>query len=235
MALLLARASHAGANRAPDVRARARELRPHAPCSLERESGRPRGGALRSLRGGSSEAAAKEYSDAIKWTSVTMVATVLFGLGVVLPLKGRDASLDFFTGFLIEKILSVDNLFVFVMIFDAFKTPEQYQRKVLTIGIVSAIVLRGLMIALGVQLVQRFRPVLLAFAAILILSSLKARRGRAPRSRAAPCAWRRRAPLTRKSARAATPALSACADGEREHAAARGAVRHVSRIAERHH
>ncbi|KAG8459356.1 hypothetical protein KFE25_012992 [Diacronema lutheri] len=173
VALLLARASHAGANRAPDVRARARELRPHAPCSLERESGRPRGGALRSLRGGSSEAAAKEYSDAIKWTSVTMVATVLFGLGVVLPLKGRDASLDFFTGFLIEKILSVDNLFVFVMIFDAFKTPEQYQRKVLTIGIVSAIVLRGLMIALGVQLVQRFRPVLLAFAAILILSSLK--------------------------------------------------------------
>lgn len=108
-----------------------------------------------------------------QWTTITMVATVFFGLGVVLPFKGRDASLDFFTGFMIEKILSVDNLFVFVMIFDAFKTPEKYQRKVLTIGIASAVVLRGLMIAVGVQLVQRFRPVLLVFAGILVLSSLK--------------------------------------------------------------
>ena len=69
--------------------------------------------------------------------------------------------------------LSVDNLFVFLMLFEYFKVPEQYTERVLRWGIMSALVLRGVMIAVGVAAVQRFRPVLLAFALILVVSAWK--------------------------------------------------------------
>lgn len=81
---------------------------------------------------------------------------------------------DFFTGFIIEKTLSVDNLFVFVMFFNYFKTPESHQRRALNWGIIGAIVLRGFMIALGVTMVQKCKPVLLGFAAFLFYASYKA-------------------------------------------------------------
>jgi hypothetical protein len=169
-ALLALPALDARSQRAPELRVRSRE--PTLPRELLGRRADLRCHRALALRGGAELSAAREYQEAIKWTGITMAATLVFGLGVI-PFKGRDASLDFFTGFLIEKILSVDNLFVFVMLFDAFKTPEAYQRKVLTIGIFSAIVLRGIMIAVGVGLVQSFRQVLLAFAAILIASSAK--------------------------------------------------------------
>lgn len=146
----------------------------------------------------SDTSSADEYREAIKWTIITMTAAIAFGFGLI-PFKGKHAAMDYFTGFLIEKILSVDNLFVFVMLFDYFKTPEEYQRKVLTIGIISAIVLRGIMISVGVQLVQRFRPVLLVFAGILVISSIKVR---APRR--APRASSSRGP------RRVTPGLRRC-------------------------
>lgn len=120
-----------------------------------------------------------EYREAIKWTIITMLAAIAFGVGII-PFKGVDASMDYFTGFIIEKVLSVDNLFVFVMLFDYFRTPEEYQRRVLTIGIMSAVILRGIMIGVGVTLVQRFRPVLLVFAGILVVSSMKVHVGCGP-------------------------------------------------------
>ena len=110
---------------------------------------------------------------AVITTIWSFVATAAFALGVVLPLKGRQATLDFTTGFLVEKALSVDNLFVFLMLFDYFKVPEAYTERVLRWGIMSALVLRGVMIAIGVAAVQRFRPVLLAFALILVVSAAK--------------------------------------------------------------
>ena len=67
--------------------------------------------------------------------------------------------MDFFTAFLVEKSLSVDNLFVFLMIFEYFKVPEAHTQRVLKWGILSALVLRGVMIGLGVAVVTRFRPV----------------------------------------------------------------------------
>eukprot|EP00967_Tisochrysis_lutea_P073329 scaffold98169_cov39-Tisochrysis_lutea.AAC.2 len=73
----------------------------------------------------------------------------------------------------VEKSLSVDNLFVFLMIFDYFKVPEQYTQRVLKWGILTALLLRGVMIALGVAVVERFRPVLLLFALILVFSAIK--------------------------------------------------------------
>ncbi|KAJ1639116.1 integral membrane protein TerC family-domain-containing protein [Pavlovales sp. CCMP2436] len=179
LALAVVPALQVCAHSAPDVRRGARQ--PHAPSweapggTHRVHPGRRSSARMLELRGGRAESTtmvSEDYQNAIKWTIITMSSAVAFGLGII-PFKGKDASIDFFTGFLIEKILSIDNLFVFVMLFDAFKTPEKYQRKVLTIGIYSAIVLRGIMIAVGVGLVQRCRPVLLAFAGILILSSLK--------------------------------------------------------------
>ena len=116
---------------------------------------------------------AMQQRQAIIMTIWSFVATAAFAFFFVLPYRGHKATLDFVTGFLVEKSLSVDNLFVFLMLFEYFKVPEQYTERVLRWGIMSALVLRGVMIAVGVAAVQRFRPVLLAFALILVVSAWK--------------------------------------------------------------
>ena len=116
---------------------------------------------------------AMQQRRAVITTIWSFIATAAFAVAVVLPLKGYQATLDFTTGFLVEKSLSVDNLFVFLMIFDYFKVPDDYTERVLSWGILSALVLRGVMIGIGVAAVQRFRPVLLGFALILVVSAYK--------------------------------------------------------------
>jgi TerC family integral membrane protein len=116
---------------------------------------------------------AMQQRQAIMATIWSFVATAAFAFGFVLPYKGKKATLDFITGFLVEKSLSVDNLFVFLMLFEYFRVPDEYTERVLRWGIMSALVLRGVMIAIGVAAVQRFRPVLLGFALILIVSAYK--------------------------------------------------------------
>lgn len=114
-----------------------------------------------------------QHRSAVINTIWSFVATFVFAFAVVLPYKGKQGTIDFITGFLVEKSLSVDNLFVFLMLFEYFKVPDQYTERVLRWGIMSALVLRGVMIAVGVAAVQRFRPVLLGFALILIVSAYK--------------------------------------------------------------
>ena len=114
-----------------------------------------------------------DEKSAVRNTILSFVATIAFGLGVILPLKGGDGCINFFTAFLVEKSLSVDNLFVFLMIFDHFQVPDQYTQRVLKWGILSALVMRGFMIAAGVAVLQRFRPMLLVFSVILAVSAIK--------------------------------------------------------------
>ena len=121
----------------------------------------------------SSKGTSVHYRQAITATIWSFVVTIIFGLGLVWPWKGNTATIDFFTAFLVEKSLSVDNLFVFLMIFEYFKVPEMHTQRVLKWGILSALVFRGIMIGLGVAVVTRFRPVLLVFALILVVSSYK--------------------------------------------------------------
>lgn len=121
----------------------------------------------------SSKGTSVHYKQAITATVWSIVVTIVFGLGVVWPWKGSSATVDFATAFLVEKSLSVDNLFVFLMIFEYFKVPEAHTQRVLKWGILTALLLRGVMIGLGVAVVTRFRPVLLLFALILIVSSYK--------------------------------------------------------------
>jgi TerC family integral membrane protein len=87
--------------------------------------------------------------------------------------KGPTAGQEYFAGYLLEQSLSVDNLFVFILCFNFFKTPPEYQAKVLNFGIFSAAALRLVMILLGEQAIEAFKPVLLIFAAILVYSSFK--------------------------------------------------------------
>ncbi len=87
--------------------------------------------------------------------------------------KGPDAGLDFLTGYIIEYSLSVDNIFVFVLIFNYFRVPPRSQHRVLVWGIICALIMRGIMIWLGVTLVERFHFVLYIFGAFLVLTGLR--------------------------------------------------------------
>src|SRR5512133_1261154 len=87
------------------------------------------------------------FKESISWTVVWVVLALLFNLGVW-HYSGSQKALEFFTGYLIEKSLSVDNVFVFALLFSYFAVPAAYQHKVLFWGIIGALVLRAIMIGL---------------------------------------------------------------------------------------
>jgi len=101
-----------------------------------------------------------------------ITAGLLFGL-LVWHWKGGSASLEYYTGFLVEKSLSMDNVFVMAMIFTYLKIPRQYQHEVLFWGILGVIVLRALMIGLGATLVSEFHWMLYIFGLFLLITGLK--------------------------------------------------------------
>ncbi|MHA6494114.1 TerC family protein [Pseudomonas borbori] len=101
-----------------------------------------------------------------------ITAGLLFGLWVW-QVKGGDASMDYFTGFLIEKSLSMDNVFLMAMIFSFLAIPRKYQHEVLFWGILGVIVLRAVMIGLGAALIAEFSWILYLFGAFLVLTGVK--------------------------------------------------------------
>lgn len=121
---------------------------------------------------GDSEEKSEAMKAAVKNTIITMSAGLLFGFGTW-ALKGKQPAMEYFTAFLVEKSLSIDNLFVFLMLFDYFQIPYKLQNRVLTWGLLGAVAMRGVMIFVGVQAIQRFRSVTLIFAGILIASAYK--------------------------------------------------------------
>jgi tellurite resistance protein TerC len=112
-----------------------------------------------------------ETREAITWTLVWVGLSLGFGLGVMY-FSGEQRGLEFFTGYVIEKALSVDNLFLFLVIFRAFAVDEKIQHRVLEWGILGALVMRGLMIAAGAGLIERFSWVLYVFGAFLVFAGL---------------------------------------------------------------
>jgi TerC family integral membrane protein len=112
------------------------------------------------------------------WRSLIWVALSLGFNAIVWFWQGADQGIDFFTGYLIEYSLSVDNIFVFVLIFAYFRVPPQYEHRVLVWGIVGALVMRAIMIWLGVTLVARFHFVLYIFGAFLVFTGLRMLSGR---------------------------------------------------------
>ncbi|MEX2189457.1 MAG: TerC family protein [Bacteroidota bacterium] len=110
--------------------------------------------------------------EALLWSAFWIVLSLLFNVGIYL-FEGSVVALEFFTGYIIEKSLSVDNLFVFLMIFSYFKVPAKYQHKVLFWGIVGALVMRGVLIFVGVTLINQFHWVLYIFGAFLVFTGVK--------------------------------------------------------------
>src|ERR1700751_3834353 len=106
--------------------------------------------------------------EAVVWSCVWIALAVIFGT-VLLHFYGRQAGLEFFAGYLVEKALSVDNLFVFLVVFRVFAVKDEYQQRVLGYGILGALILRGAMIAAGAALVARFSWTMYAFGGFIVL------------------------------------------------------------------
>jgi tellurite resistance protein TerC len=110
--------------------------------------------------------------EAATWSVIWIALALLFGVGVW-QLMGREAGLEYFAGYLIEKALSVDNIFVFVLIFSFFRVPPRYQHRVLFWGILGALLMRGAMIAAGAYLIQQFHWIIYVFGAFLVFTGVR--------------------------------------------------------------
>ncbi|MGD1044470.1 MAG: TerC family protein [Bacteroidota bacterium] len=110
--------------------------------------------------------------ESLMWSGVWIALSLLFNIGVY-SWFGRESALQFFTGYLIEKSLSIDNLFVFLLLFSFFKVPARYQHKVLYWGIIGALIMRGLLIILGAALITRFHWILYIFGLFLVVTGVK--------------------------------------------------------------
>ncbi len=110
--------------------------------------------------------------EATIWSGVWVALSLCFAFAIYRTM-GRESGLEFLTGYLIEYALSVDNIFVFVLIFSYFSVPEKYQHRVLFWGIIGALVLRGVMIVAGSALVTRFAWTLYIFGAFLVFTGLR--------------------------------------------------------------
>jgi tellurite resistance protein TerC len=112
------------------------------------------------------------YREALTWSAVWVTLALLFN-GWIYHQFGREKALEFLTGYLIEKALSVDNIFVFVVLFASFAVPKIYQHRVLFWGVIGAIVLRAVFIGVGAALISRFHWVMYLFGAILIITGIR--------------------------------------------------------------
>jgi tellurite resistance protein TerC len=110
--------------------------------------------------------------EAAIWSGVWVALSLCFALAIYRTM-GKQSGLEFLTGYLIEYALSVDNIFVFVLIFSYFSVPEKYQHRVLFWGIIGALVLRGVMIVAGSALVTRFAWTLYIFGAFLVFTGIR--------------------------------------------------------------
>jgi tellurite resistance protein TerC len=113
-----------------------------------------------------------KFREALAWSAVWIALAVIFAV-VVFFWHGRTSALEFVTGYVIELSLSVDNLFVFLLIFRFFHVPPVHQHKVLFWGILGALIMRAVFIVAGVGLIQRFHWIVYVFGAFLVYSGIK--------------------------------------------------------------
>ncbi|MDA8415189.1 MAG: TerC family protein [Desulfobacteraceae bacterium] len=112
------------------------------------------------------------FREALSWTGIWISLALLFNAGIYFYF-GETKALEFFTGYVLEKSLSVDNLFVFIMIFSYFHIPRLYQPKILKWGIIGALVMRAVFIFAGIELLEAFYWMIYIFGGILILTGIK--------------------------------------------------------------
>src|SRR3954471_6910606 len=110
--------------------------------------------------------------EAATWTAVWVGLALIFAAGLWV-FAGQTPALTFLTGYVIEESLSMDNIFVIVLIFDYFVVPKQFQHRVLFYGILGALVMRGVFIALGTALLARFEWIIFVFGAMLVVTGVR--------------------------------------------------------------
>jgi len=113
-----------------------------------------------------------KIKEALGWSAFWIALSLIFNLGIYF-LYGNQAALEFLAGYVIEKSLSVDNIFVFLLIFSYFRVAGKYQHKVLFWGILGALVLRAIFIFAGIALINQFHWLTYLFGAFLVISGLK--------------------------------------------------------------
>jgi len=113
-----------------------------------------------------------KLKEALVWSAIWIGLALIFNL-VIYFMLGHDTALNFLTGYLIEKSLSVDNLFVFLVIFSYFSVPPSYQHKVLFWGILGALITRGIFIAAGLAIVESVHWVIYLFGAFLVFTGIR--------------------------------------------------------------
>ncbi len=118
------------------------------------------------------KAHAIRYREAVIWSAVWITLAMIFA-GIVFWYQGTDLGLKFLTGYVIELSLSVDNLFVFLLIFSYFKVPAKYQHRVLFWGVMGALVMRLTMIFVGATLINRFHWIIYIFGVFLVYTGIK--------------------------------------------------------------
>ena len=118
------------------------------------------------------ESKAVSVKEALGWSAVWITLAIAFGIGIGFTM-GKQSSLEFFAGYLVEEALSVDNLFVFILIFSYFKIPPTLQHRVLFWGILGALVMRGAMIGAGAILIDRFHAIIYVFGAFLVFTGIR--------------------------------------------------------------
>jgi len=110
--------------------------------------------------------------EALTWTAVWIIMALIFNAGIYY-FYGKVLALEFFTGYILEKSLSVDNIFVFILLFTYFNVSKKYQHKILYWGIIGAIILRGILIVIGASLILKFHWIIYIFGAFLVITGLK--------------------------------------------------------------
>jgi tellurite resistance protein TerC len=113
-----------------------------------------------------------KIKEALIWSFVWITLALLFNLGLYM-FEGKQQALEFLTGYLIEKSLSIDNIFVFIIIFSFFHVPASYQHKVLFWGILGALIMSAIFIAAGIALLEKFHWIIYIFGAFLIFTGIK--------------------------------------------------------------
>jgi tellurite resistance protein TerC len=115
---------------------------------------------------------AVKVKEAMIWSGVWILLATIFG-GAVWHFMGNEKGLEFFTGYLVEKSLSVDNIFIFILVFSSFQVPAKYQHKILFWGILGALVMRAVFIFAGIALIEKFHWVIYLFGAFLIFTGIR--------------------------------------------------------------
>jgi len=113
-----------------------------------------------------------KIKEALIWSAIWISLALLFNYGIYL-FMGKEKAIEFLTGYVIEKSLSIDNLFVFIMLFSYFNVEARYQHKVLFWGIIGALIMRAIFIFAGVALISRFHWIIYIFGAFLIFTGIK--------------------------------------------------------------